>query len=478
MNLRKTIALSLGACLFCLLINLSPALGSERPTPSFVIFAHGLWGSMDKLPSSDRSWLESSPYPHYKKHQETSYLTGPDYLPIPQRYLKLGEGEFLSKLVIHPYWLMRHEFDYWAKRVNQLTGEERIKIFDDWQILQEAPEKVESLTRTESAEETETAGSEMNIPDHSVSKEGEVLPGGAQDIGAVNLIYLKFDWRLELPGVIEHYLEPLVSFIDQRWPEAKLHLVGHSLGGLVGRYAVSCFPGRFTSLVTVGAPHYGLYEINLQRRGLKTTFGEQWDYETAQVLGLWFLERFFFETKIVRLGNQYTSTAVEFGERYTPMAKWLDPDEGLLADGFGSLPKLKETVPHALALYGLGYGSYDLDGVYHPEIISLKIGAGTVPGKSLPPAYAVTGDGRVDPVSARGPFSETLCLGKDQPHGTLMWSPLVLTALIDRYYFNGEMSPADLWRCLRRLDVSWDQKNQRIQWLQKARELWEKGKEE
>lgn len=445
MNLRKTIALSLGACLICLLTNLSPALGSERPTPSFVIFAHGLWGSMDKLPSSDRSWLESSPYPHYKKHQEASYLTGPDYLPIPQRYLKLGEGEFLSKLVIHPYWLMRHEFDYWAKRVNKLTGEERIKIFEDWQILQEAPEKAESPS---------------------------------QDIGAVNLIYLKFDWRLELPGVIEHYLEPLVSFIDQRWPEAKLHLVGHSLGGLVGRYAVSRFPGRFTSLVTVGAPHYGLHEINLQRRGLKTTFGEQWDYETAQVLGLWFLERFFFKTKIVKLGNKYTSTAVEFGEIYTPMAKWLDPDEGLLADGFGSLPKLKEAVPHALALYGLGYGSYDLDGAYHPEIISIKINAGTVPGKGLPPAYAVTGDARVDPVSARGPFSETLCLGKDQPHGTLMWSPLVLTALIDRYYFDGQMSPADLWRCLQRLDVSWDQKNRRIQWIQKARELWEKGKEE
>jgi transposase len=53
-----------------------------------------------------------------------------------------------------------------------------------------------------------------------------------------------------------------------------------------------------------------------------------------------------------------------------------------------------------------------------------------------------------------------------------MWSALVLTTLIDRHFFAGEMPPSELWRSLRRLGVSWDKKAERLAWISKAREAW------
>jgi pimeloyl-ACP methyl ester carboxylesterase len=402
---------------------------------------------MDKLPTKDQEWIASSPYPHYIKHQEEPFLSGADYRAIPQKYLKIGEGGGLAKLVIHPYWLMQHEFSYWARRINQKAGWEKVKIFDDWQVL--APEN------------------SYGVGNAHVSSEC------VETIGEINVIILKFDWRLGLPEVTKHYAEPLLSFIRKNWPTAEIHWVGHSLGGLIGRYTASCFPHSLKSLITIGAPHYGLYEITLQRKGERATYGGQWDIEISQEYGLWIMEKILFGTKIVRLGADYLKSAALFTEKYTPLAKWLDPSEGLLSDGFGHLPKLEEAVQHSIAIYGLGYGGYDLHGVYHYEIKDWRgVGPGLEPNEKSPSDYANCGDGRVDPVSARGPFKHTLCLGQDQPHGNLMWSALVLTTLIDRHFFAGEMPPSELWRSLRRLGVSWDKKAERLAWISKAREAW------
>lgn len=414
---------------------------SSISNPSFIIFAHGLWGSLDKLPTTDEKWIEASPYPHYIKHQEASFLLGSEYREIPQKYLKIGEGGGLAKLVIHPYWMMQHEFSYWAQRINNKAGWEKVKIFEDWQVL---------------------TGFET----------GWTPTGDQESIGQINVIFLKYDWRLGLPEVTKHYVEPLLDFIERNWPTAETHWVGHSLGGLIGRYAASSFPHRLKSLITIGSPHYGLYEIKLQRRGLRATYGGQWDLEVSQKYGLWIMEKIVFRTKIVRLGASHLESAVLFTEKYIPLAKWLDPSEGLLTDGFGHLPKLEEAVEHSIAIYGLGYGSYDLKGVYHREINHWQVGPGVEPNAKTPPAYASCGDGRVDPVSAQGPFKHTLCLGKEQPHGNLMWSALVLTTLIDRYFFAGQMPPSELWRCLRRLEVPLDQKAKHFHWIAQAREAW------
>lgn len=404
--------------------------------PSFVIFAHGFWGSMDDLPSRDPAWLRSSPYPHYRKHQEAAFLGGSGYRPIPQAYLRFLEGPSLSRLAIAPYALMQREFDFWARRRNQGQVRARVSIIDNWERL-----------RT-----------------------------GAEDpvAGAVNLIYLKYDWRLGLPQADKHYAAPLLSFLRRRWPGAEIHWVGHSQGGLFGRYVAARHPGALSSLVTIGAPHYGIHEIAMQLRGEYGDFGGQTAKEKWQEYSLCLLEQLIFGTGIVRTGPEFTKTAAIFAERYVPFFRWLDPQAGLLQDGFGTLTKLEEAVPKAVALYGLGYGAYDMDGRYHYEVTAPeKSGVGPGLGPAGPPGYAESGDGRVDPVSARGPFRVTLCLGKDMVHSDMMWSPLVLTFLVDRFFFNGGMARKDMELALLRLDVAPAHWQKRLAWLLQARRAWD-----
>ncbi len=426
--------------IFVLCIGIPQIWGETKPT--FVIFTYGFWGSLDRLPSTDPSWIEQSPYPHIRKRQDVSFLTGPDYRPIPQAMLATGEGPSVSKYFFCSYYQLEHEMAYWAKRINHLNRRERIKIFDNWQVLQEPFDKEDKR----------------------------------QSLADINVIYLKYDWRLDLPQVERDYVDPLMEFIDRNWPGAELHWIGHSLGGIVGRYTVSSHPGRFTSLVSIGGPQYGIYEIGMQCRGERVTYNGRWDLENAQEFGLQVAEKFFFRTHTVKLGALYPKTAAEFISRYLPMMKWMDPETANLSDGFGTMPKLQEAVPHAISIYALGFGSYDLQGNYHLALPdSYGVGSGLLPSKSSPPEYALTGDGRVDPVSAVGPFKNALCIGKDYSHGSMMWSPMILTFLLDRYYYHGAMSPGDLWLAMKRMKVPFIERKKRIQWVMKARKMWEAG---
>lgn len=438
LNGRKALSIILAMILMGMI--LLPVVYSAPASPRvFVIVTAGFWGSMDKLPSGSPSWLAQSPYPHYRKHQDAAYLTGPEYRPIPQKYLKTGQGPSLGVLVINSYYLMERELSYWARRYNDQAGREEIKIFDDWEVLR----------KKESGGESAAAA-------------------------PFNLIYLKYDWRLGLDQTVRDYVDPLLETIDTRWPGSEIHWVGHSLGGLVGRYAVACHPGRFNSLVTIGTPHYGSYEIGAQMHGERMTYGGRLDIEWSQQIGLNIVERIIFGTGIVHIGKLFTGTARQFAETYLPMMHWLDPSQGLLNDGFGSHTKLSQAVSHAIALYGLGFGSYDLKGQYHPRIEpGWNWGVGPGLGeKGGPPEYAVTGDGRVDPISARGPFTNTLCLGMDKSHGNLMWSPLVLTFLVDRYFYGGAMPSREEAWAWRRLGVTRDELPVHQDWLRKAREVW------
>lgn len=400
----------------------------------FLIFTPGFWGSMDRLPTKDPNWLEQSPYPHYRKYQRSAFLSGPDYRPIPQKYQALGEGPSITKLLLCSYRLMTKEFSFWAARENKRAGREKIKIFDDWQVLED----------------------------------------GHASAADINVIYLKYDWRLDLPLMSKHYAGPLLDLIDRQWPGAKIHWVGHSLGGLFGRYVATDYPGKLTSLISIGGPQYGIYEIGKQRRGERVTFEGRKYIEYSQEVGLKLAERFFFGEGIVETGKKFTATAALFAEEYAPIFRWLDPNEHLLEDGFGGPIKLKDAVAeHAIALYGLGYGSYDFQGDYHPEILSNEeVGPGIEP-KPDHLRYALSGDGRVDPFSARGPFVKTLCLGKDLPHGNLMWSSLVLTMIIDRYFFGGTMPKSDIMLEFRRTGVAWEEKERMYEWLLKARKVWD-----
>jgi triacylglycerol lipase len=51
----------------------------------------------------------------------------------------------------------------------------------------------------------------------------------------------------------------LVDFLDREFPKQPVHLIGHSMGGLDARYAISRLTprGRVLTLTTVGTPHQG-----------------------------------------------------------------------------------------------------------------------------------------------------------------------------------------------------------------------------
>jgi len=58
---------------------------------------------------------------------------------------------------------------------------------------------------------------------------------------------------------IDHRAKQLKAQIEKRFPEGKVNLVGHSLGGLDARYLASClgFHERIASITTIGTPNRG-----------------------------------------------------------------------------------------------------------------------------------------------------------------------------------------------------------------------------
>ena len=183
LNRRSRRLSALFALIAALVFRAQPHAAAGQPR-SFLIVTHGFWGSMDNLPD-DPNRLLSSPYPHYRRHQEAAFLTGPDYRPIPQAYLEFSAGPGLARLFSRPYVTMEHEFAYWARVLNERAGWERVEILPDWQVLQ-----------------------------------GEHPPA----VGEINLIDLKFDWRLGFPQIARDYAGPLLDFLASRWPEAEVQI--------------------------------------------------------------------------------------------------------------------------------------------------------------------------------------------------------------------------------------------------------------
>lgn len=90
------------------------------------------------------------------------------------------------------------------------------------------------------------------------------LPGDRPDT-PVNLIPFAYDWRLScrynaarLAGRVDEALGRWRASAPHRG-EAMVHLVCHSMGGLVGRYWVECLGGADVTrqLITLGTPHRG-----------------------------------------------------------------------------------------------------------------------------------------------------------------------------------------------------------------------------
>jgi hypothetical protein len=73
-----------------------------------------------------------------------------------------------------------------------------------------------------------------------------------------NLFIFCYDWRKSIMGIADD----LKTFIDEKVvlknPSTHINLIGHSLGGLVGRiYLQKYLPNKINTLITVGTPHKG-----------------------------------------------------------------------------------------------------------------------------------------------------------------------------------------------------------------------------
>lgn len=76
-----------------------------------------------------------------------------------------------------------------------------------------------------------------------------------------NLFIFPFDWRQE----IEKSADNLDSFLSEKtWinnPDRKINIIGHSLGGLIGRIFTQKSKDKVNQIITVGTPHQGVVQV-------------------------------------------------------------------------------------------------------------------------------------------------------------------------------------------------------------------------
>lgn len=76
-----------------------------------------------------------------------------------------------------------------------------------------------------------------------------------------NLFVFPFDWRQE----IEKSTNNLDSFLNEKiWihnPNKKINIIGHSLGGLIGRVFTQKKKDKINQIITVGSPHQGVVQV-------------------------------------------------------------------------------------------------------------------------------------------------------------------------------------------------------------------------
>lgn len=133
-----------------------------------------------------------------------------------------------------------------------------------------------------------------------------------------------YDWRRPIrdnADTLNAYLDTLTD------PPDKINIVGHSMGGLVGRAFAQKYPERINKLITLGSPHdgavkaYPLWEA-----------GEIWEYSN--------IEKLLFMTLVSlhrdKLNNEHPMTTVR---RLVPSAKELLPTFDFLTNKEGTAYK-------------------------------------------------------------------------------------------------------------------------------------------
>jgi len=82
-----------------------------------------------------------------------------------------------------------------------------------------------------------------------------------------NLFIWPYDWRQSISSTTAKFNEFISSNVEQKNPNAKVSLVGHSLGGLIARTWTQANSDKVQHLITVGTPNQGVIQPYLAWEG-------------------------------------------------------------------------------------------------------------------------------------------------------------------------------------------------------------------
>lgn len=241
-----------------------------------------------------------------------------------------------------------------------------------------------------------------------------------------------YDWRKQIAS---HAL-PLVDFIDSRTiPNERVHLVGHSMGGLVGRGYLESqgTNNRIDHLLTAGSPHQGVPFAYPAWAG-----GEIWDDN--------FLMRVAMTTAVNICGKKYLMSDAESIHRFFPSAQNLLPTYNFLRDKqtdqlkiFDSMVNKNNWLPNqafTYPFYGVTVGSLNGTGIKTLQSLIVKdptkkqdsLGL-WADGASTGKEYSISGDGAVLDSSSVIPGATNISLNKN--HTELVQSSEADSAIIN-----------------------------------------------
>ena len=218
-----------------------------------------------------------------------------------------------------------------------------------------------------------------------------------------NFFQFPYDWRRD-NRIAARQLKAKTDQWLYAWrrenPEAKLVLVGHSMGGLLARYFLECMEGwRDTrALVTFGTPYRGsLNALNFLTHGMKKTLGP------ITLLDLSGLLRSF--TSVYQLLPIYPCLDPGDGTLIRPSESsgipGLDPERATAADAF------HREIENAVAAHldddeyrRNRYVIHPVVGTFQPTLLSARVSAWGIQMLGALPGYEPDGDGTVPRVSA------------------------------------------------------------------------------
>lgn len=138
----------------------------------------------------------------------------------------------------------------------------------------------------------------------------------------VNLFLFPFDWRQSIEKTSNDLNSYLQTKIWDNNPNQKINIVGHSLGGLVGRIFAQKNKGKINQIISVGSPHFGTVQFYKPL--------EAGEIDRANTF-LWLAE------KIILILNKSTleSDRVTIANKF-PVAKDVFPTFNFLKDTLGN----------------------------------------------------------------------------------------------------------------------------------------------